>query len=441
MITDSPGMIGVHIKRGITVLLPNLLFRIRRRLGMPTDGNEVVLKVPNQRDMNQAWLAPKSSMIVHVWLSKVAACLFAVSTIGAWYPIIYLAAIFQLGSMYSCELFSTLNLYSKPEPRGFGVAHLYGKFFIGCIVLATISTGTYTLHVLGGFRGLYAGDVSGVPIAMSTWPPVIISISLVALAYSALLCICVTPLGAKEDEEEGGGGEATRVVVNGVVETAAAAGACGDGEIEGGTATLRGPALKAADVQRDRNGSVFDMQRSSSGTSSRSVGRTRTGSTLAAEERKRLRGSGRELTPGLGMWDAIEIDELCEDDSERLNEAGLIETHGSHHPLRLLETEVRRRGDMHAYAPFAVLRKRGAVSVAGRGKGGRITQLCSGEVWEREEGLSAARPRPPTLGGGSEEQGLISAPSESGDGCGTETMNPVSRLSTLVAGSRVSMRA
>ena len=132
MLMDSPGMLPVWIGRALTVLLPKVIACCKCPACIASK-----LPVPQQHELDVKWRAPSSP--IHIWTSKLAAALVAVCAIGPWYPLIYFGAAFQVTSMLLCELWSLLKLHSKPDMRGFDVAHISATIYQGCIAVAFLS--------------------------------------------------------------------------------------------------------------------------------------------------------------------------------------------------------------------------------------------------------------------------------------------------------------
>ena len=90
-------------------------------------------------------------------------------------------------------------------------------------------------------------------------------------------------------------------------------------------------------------------------------------------------------------WGVVESELLMITDSMRLNAAGVIQTRGAHHPLKLDLKEAKSRPDLHAYAPYSVLLPKGAVQVghsttaeqeSAVDDGGFVVDLVGIQVWE-----------------------------------------------------------
>ena len=127
MLMDSPGMLPVWIGR-----LVGTLPKITTCLGCKC------LKEPQQYELDNKWRAPSSP--IHIWTSKLAGSLVAVCAVGPWYPLMYFGAAFQVTTMLLCELWALLRLHSKPDPRGFEVAHISAMIYRACLGICFVST-------------------------------------------------------------------------------------------------------------------------------------------------------------------------------------------------------------------------------------------------------------------------------------------------------------
>ena len=128
-------MVPVWIGRLVGVGIPKLLACCKCPDSLVS---KLKMRVPEQHALDSAWRAPASP--IHIWTSKLAGSLVAVCAVGPWYPLVYFGAAFQVTTMLLCELWSLLKLHSKPDPRGFEVAHISATIYQACVVVCIVST-------------------------------------------------------------------------------------------------------------------------------------------------------------------------------------------------------------------------------------------------------------------------------------------------------------